>query len=197
MRYGYGYPQQQFDVVGAGDDEVGAILQRAALVQPQHVAVQQFPVANLRVARPAWMGPPEVPQGVTEPQEEMDFLPFDSIELTSTSNSESLVSNPQRPFRGERLIMTASYFLAAGGAPTDVGGSTVISPAIYVGATQVGATQGQTPLSTFAPNAFGVRLSLPRAGQGTRLLIPVEYLGTIAAGDKVVVTATLIGRAVR
>jgi hypothetical protein len=191
MRYGYG--GQQFDVVGGDGDEVGAILQRA---QMQLVRPGAQPVL-LPVARPQWMGPVEVPQGVTEPSEEMDYLPFDSVTLTATNGQDALVAFPQRPFRGERLIMTASYFLSAGGPPTDVGGSVVITPAIYVGATQVGATQGETPVATFAPNAFGVRLSMPRAGQGTRITIGVDYLGTIAAGDSIRVTATLIGRAVR
>ena len=53
------------------------------------------------------------------------------------------------------------------------------------------------PLSMFAPNSFGVRLSFPRAGQGTRIYIPVQTAATLGAGNSLVVSLSVVGRAVR
>jgi hypothetical protein len=132
-------------------------------------------------------------QGVSRPQEEMDFLPFDAVTLTvgegGTVSTGVLIARPQRPFRGERLIMGA----VSDGA--DASFNVVIDPAIYVGAVQVGGAQGKTPIAAFAANAFGVRLSMPPAGQGTEIKIFVAWL--TEPDENIVVTATLIGRAMR
>lgn len=135
------------------------------------------------------------PQGVSRPKEDLDPLPFTRLTMT-TVGSGFLEALPQRPFRGERLVMFATYVPAAG-TPFDVGGSVVISPAFYVGAVQIGATQGDTPVAFYAPTAFGVRLAWPAAGQGSRIYIPIVSLIPIAAGDSIIVTATCSGRAVR
>jgi hypothetical protein len=137
-------------------------------------------------------------QGVSRPAEELENLPFDTDALTSTISSGAAEAFPQRPFRGERLVMSAIYFPAAG-APFDFAGAVIITPAIYVGAVQVGASQGGTPLSTFAATAFGVRMSFPPAGQGTRIYIPYGLANgaSITLGDSVAVTCTLLGRAIR
>jgi hypothetical protein len=183
-----------FEVVGDGD-EVGAILSRATgRVAPQ-LASRQQPTA-LRVARPAWLAPEGVPQGVTLPREELDPLPFQAATLTNTATTGELIALPQRPFRGERLILGAVY-VPSGGSPTDGSGFVVISPAIFVGSTQVGASQGDLPISAFSPTAFGVRLSFPHAGQGTRIFLPIKALIPLAAGDVLTVFGTVIGRAVR
>lgn len=186
---------QDFDVVGDGSDEVGAILQRAG-GRPTAPAGRRAVSPQLMVARPGWMGPAGVPQGVTLAQEEMDFLPFDAATLTSTNLTGVLVALPQRPFRGERVVLSAVLQLAAG-AVSDAGNAVVIDPAIFVGATQIGATQGSTPLSVFSGGSFGVRLSLPQSGQGTRIVIPIRALIVLAVGDNIRVTGTIIGRAVR
>lgn len=182
-----------FEVVG-DDDEVGAILRRAG-GRPAS-ARGAAPRQTLAIARPGWMQPASVPQGVTVPKEELDYLPFEFVTLTSTNGQGVLIALPQRPFRGERVILAAVLQLAGGGV-SDAGNSVVITPAMFVGATQIGATQGSTPVSTFAATAFGVRLSFPSAGQGTRIAIPVSSIITLAVGDKIVVTGTVIGRAVR
>lgn len=183
-----------FEVVGDGD-EVGAILSRAGMMGGGRPAAQGVRTA-IAVARPGWMQPANVPQGVTLAKEELDYLPFEPVVLTSTQGQGVLIALPQRPFRGERVILAAILQLA-GGAVSDASNAVVINPAIFVGATQIGATQGSTPLSTFAATAFGVRLSFPSAGQGTRIAIPVNSLIVLAVGDKITVTGTVIGRAVR
>lgn len=135
-------------------------------------------------------------QGISSPREELDYLTFPALTIPAGSTTGSLISFPQRPFRGERVVMTATL-IPGTGSPSDVSGFTTIDPAIYVGAIQVGASQGAAPLSAFAATAFGVRLAFPPAGQGTRVFIPIVYLATIGTGDSVVVTATIFGRGVR
>lgn len=141
-----------------------------------------------RVPTPPWMNA-TTSQGVSRPQEELDFIPFVAASIAIGALTGSLSALPQRPVRAERLVMDASS--AGASAAFNV----VINPAIFVGAVQVGAVQGSTPISAFAATAFGVRLSMPAAGQGTTITIPVQLL--TAAAAITVVTATLFCRAMR
>jgi hypothetical protein len=181
---------QDFDVVGEEDMVLGAPLgMRGRGVAPGAM------MARMAVRQPGWMH--QIPQGISTPSEEMDYLPFDSFQLTDVITSGQLVAFPQRPFRGERLVASAVALI--GGVLQDGKNFVQISPAIFVGAVQVGATQGAVPLSAFVPDAFGVRLSFPRAGQGTRIAIPISVVAGVplAPGDLITVNITVIGRAVR
>jgi hypothetical protein len=168
------------DVVGDGDvDGEGLVTLGAA----SHA---------IRVPTPRWMRG-ATSQGVSRPHEELDFLPFEPVTLIAGGSGAAngfLIARPQRPFRGERLVMTATKTSDG----SDASGATVIDPAIYVGAVQVGAAQGGTPIIAFGATAFGVRLSVPAAGQGTDIKIFVRSL--LSAAESVV-TAVLFGRAVR
>jgi hypothetical protein len=143
---------------------------------------------KVRVPTPRWMNA-TTSQGVSRPQEELDFLPFTPIAIAAGALTGTLVTNPQRPMRPERLIMDSS----SAGASTVA--NTVIDPAIFVGAVQVGATQGSTPIAAFGATAFGVRLSMPACGQGTDVKIMVRLLAVAAATTTV--TAVMFGRAMR
>jgi hypothetical protein len=146
---------------------------------------------QVQVATPRWMNA-TTSQGVSRPQEDLDFLSFNTLTIAADGTNGTLTSQPQRPFRGERLILTATNI--TGGA--DVSATATINPAIFVGAVQVGSTQGATPFQAFRPDAFGVRLSWPAAGQGTTINIPV-VLTTVAAAGGVAVAGTVFGRAMR
>jgi hypothetical protein len=188
-----------------GMDVVGQILQRAAQAtkgaQPIHImppgsgGTGQQQIVN-SIARPSWMGAVGTPQGISMPTEELDPLPFDPVILTNTNLNDKLISFPQRPGRNERLVMSA-IFTPSGGSPVDGAIFVVIDPAMFCGATQIGQTQGSMPITAFSAQAFGVRLSFPHSGQGTRIVIPVRSLIALASGDKLVVTALMIGSAVR
>jgi len=152
------------------------------------------------VPTPKWMNA-TTSQGVSRPQEEMDFLPFDTFTLIGNGEGAPpggplltgvLIARPQRPFRGERLIMNAVDDTGASAAA-----AVVIDPALYVGAVQVGASQGSTPISAFGANAFGVRLSCPASGQGTEIKIFVRTISDPGFFAFYVVSAVLIGRAMR
>lgn len=153
---------------------------------------------GLRARRPNWMRS-LTGQGISRPSEELDVLPFTVTQFATGVLAAGALSFaeafPQRPFRGERLIATA--ILTNAGVSTDVSSAISITPAWYVGAVQVGASQGSIPLSTFSPQAFGVRLAVPPAGQGTRVFIPFQLNFAQVAGDSTIVSFALIGRAVR
>lgn len=143
------------------------------------------------VATPRWMNA-TTSQGVSRPQEDLDFMSFTPLTIAAGGTTGTLTGQPQRPFRGERLILQATNITAG----TDASGTATINPAIFVGAVQVGSTQGATPFAAFRPDAFGVRLSWPAAGQGTTVNIPV-VLTTVAPAGGVAVSGTVFGRAMR
>lgn len=147
--------------------------------------------APVTVPTPAWMNA-TTSQGVSRPQENLDFLSFTPLTIAAGGTTGNLTAQPQRPFRGERLILSATN--VTGGA--DVSNTATINPAIFVGAVQVGSNQGATPFVAFSAQAFGVRLSWPAAGQGTTITIPV-VLTTVAAAGGVAVNGTVFGRAMR
>lgn len=147
--------------------------------------------SKVTVPTPRWMNA-TTSQGVSRPQEDLDFLSFDPLTIAAGATTGTLLTRPQRPFRGERLILVATNITAG----TDASGTATINPAIFVGAVQVGASQGATPFVAFRADAFGVRLSWPAAGQGTDIKIPT-VLTTVAPAGGVSVTGTVFGRAMR
>ena len=177
--------------VGEEDDVVGALMKK--MLRMPAVRARNVVAASL----PRWAAH-LTGQGVSRPAEEMDTLPFTSTALTLRDPTGSATALPQRPFRGERIIAVATLLdTAAPGVFTNASDFVTISPAIFVGAVQVGASQGDVPLSAFAANAFGVRLAFPPAGQGTRIFIPYVSQVPLAATQTIAVSITVIGRAVR
>lgn len=146
---------------------------------------------QIAVPTPRWMNA-TTSQGVSRPQEDLDFLSFTPLTIAAGGTTGTLTSQPQRPFRGERLILNATNITAG----TDASGTATINPAIFVGAVQVGSTQGATPFQAFRADAFGVRLSWPAAGQGTTINIPT-VLTTVAPAGGVAISGTVFGRAMR
>lgn len=171
-----------WNVVGDGEE---------GFVVGQHLARYNGHRARHRIPKPHWMG--NVPgQGISLPQEEMDPLPFVAVTVAAAGTTGQLLARPQRPFRGERLVLFATKISDG----SDFSLNALINGAIFVGATQIGAAQGQTPFNAFRPDAFGVRLSWPAAGQGTDIVIPF-ILSTAAPSGGVFVSGVVFGRAVR
>lgn len=147
--------------------------------------------APVVVPTPAWMRA-TTSQGVSRPDEEMDMLPFEEVLLATGDLVGALLCDPQRPFRGERLILNA--------VDTDDGADVrhllSINPCIFVGMVPVGSALGSSPFTMFAPDAFGVRLSFPPAGQGTKIRIPfIAAANASTAG--ILITGSVIGRTMR
>lgn len=188
------------DVVGDdldGDDMDGEDMEglstigRARRRRAAAMARARGGAAPVTVPTPKWMNA-TTSQGVSRPQEDLDFCSFTPLTIAAGATTGTLTSQPQRPFRGERLILSATNITAG----TDASGTATINPAIFVGAVQVGANQGATPFIAFRADAFGVRLSWPAAGQGTTINIPV-VLTTVAPAGGVAVNGTVFGRAMR
>jgi hypothetical protein len=183
------------NVVGddlSGDDMEGDDMEGISTVgRGRRVRRGHGPRAAIAVPTPQWMNA-TTSQGVSRPQEDLDFLSFTPLTIAAGATTGTLTSQPQRPFRGERLILTATNITAG----TDASGTATINPAIFVGAVQVGATQGATPFQAFRADAFGVRLSWPAAGQGTTINVPV-VLTTVAPAGGVAIAGTVFGRAMR
>lgn len=172
-----------------GDDMSGmSTIGRARRRRAALAAASKGPIS---VPTPRWMNA-TTSQGVSRPQEDLDFLSFTPLTIAASFSNGTLSANPQRPFRGERLILSATNITAG----TDASGTATINPAIFVGAVQVGSAQGATPFSAFSATAFGVRLSWPAAGQGTIVNIPV-VLTTVAPSGGVALSGTVFGRAMR
>lgn len=185
---------------------MGRMLQTTGFDDQDHLAVigagglmPNAPKIQMAM-KPNWMGFTS-PQGVSAPNEELDFLPLgkaDSGVLAAAGDFDGkLEGNPQRPFRGERVVLMAIHYTAAPGpVASQALWRVIITPAIYVGASQVGATQGDMPGSAFDATAFGVRLSFPSAGQGTRIYIPFT-VPALLLGERIIISGGIFGRAVR
>ena len=184
------------DVTGLEDQDHLAVIGAALKAQSMATLASNLGVVK---AKPDWMGQ-NSSQGVSQADEELDYLPLDGYDSVNAAPGpvdvdSRLSALPQRPFRGERVVLTAIY-IPTGGPVQDALFALMITPAMYVGAVQVGATQGRMPGSAFSATAFGVRLSFPAAGQGTRIYIPFLYPG-VAAGARLIVAGGIFGRAVR
>lgn len=186
---------RRLDVTGDDRDHL-AVVGALAL---KNLSGLNLTAATPGATQPDWLQtPPNM--GVSTPSEELDYLPLEPVDFTNSAIAavpldSQVQALPQRPFRGERLVLSAIYIAAAGGV-TDALFRLLITPAIYVGAVQVGATQGSMPASAFAATAFGVRLSMPTAGQGTRIYVPFHF-DNIGPGDRLIVAGGIFGRAVR
>lgn len=147
--------------------------------------------------RPAWAAH-LTGQGISRSSEVLDPLTFDCTNLTSAATTGQGIALPQRPFRGERIFAFAVLTdTTAPGVFTDASGFVVFSPAIYVGAVQVGASQGNLPFAMFVANSFGVRLAFPGAGQGTRIYAPYRSIVPLTATQTIACTITVTGKSVR
>lgn len=181
-----------YDVMGddlMGDDEmetVGAGPMRLALA-PRRGSTLRLP------PRPAWRQ--QIAPGVPPPSEGLEALPMtpsagNGIFLPALDNIV-WEARPQRPFRGERIIAIVSRSAGAGAVIP------VINPGIFVGTNLQAAELGEMPLETFAPTAFGVRLTLSQASPGLLIKIPVNLKGTLGVGESIAVSVTILGRSVR
>lgn len=118
----------------------------------------------------------------------LGLVTFDST--TAPNIPLSLTVSPQRPFRGERLVIDVRRI-----------GASAQGPAVVINDFRVGDVPqrlggGVLPAEVFAPDAFGVRLSLDASVPGVLITIGFQYVGAaIAAGDQIVVSGAIIGRA--
>ena len=178
---------ENFDMVGDDGDDMGAAALRLARPSGRGRTLALPP-------RPAWR--PQLAPGVPLPGETMEPLPLapatNSGVFSAGVNQIQFAARPQRPFRGERVVATIFR-----NGPTATA-TPIFAGGIVVG-TQVQSVEiGNLPLEIFAPNAFGVRLSLASAEPGVLISGNVQLFGTpLVAPDTIGVTVTILGRSIR
>lgn len=145
----------------------------------------------VRVKKPGWRSRQLAP-GVIAPDQGMLILPLVGTvgnQFTSVINQITFQGQLQKPFRGERLLV-----------------STVRTGATAVGRLGsllwVGTDLQQIEINGFdaeqvgAPNAFGVRLSIKPAQPGVFIRLVTTLTLPLTAPDTIDATVTLLGRAV-
>lgn len=130
-----------------------------------------------------------VPGATTDPLL-MSPLALEAVTLNSTTPAANLEANPQRPFKGERLIVVVTRSSGAANVPVNIVGFNIGANSQFVGS-------GEIPAETFAPDAEGVRLSMSDAAPGVNITLRVQAGTSIPAGESIAVAATIIGRAVQ
>lgn len=109
--------------------------------------------------------------------------------LTSGNGGVSFLSaQPQRAFRGERLITSVTRSAGAAG----IG---VIITDFSIGDYKQLVGGGSLPVDVFASDAFGVRLMLDGSIPGVIYRINVAALAPIPVGESIVISGAVIGRA--
>lgn len=165
-----------------GDDPI--LGQRAAL--HRRIRGRTGTRARARVRRAMV---PKTP-GVPTPGARELFLPFPAIQFTNTSALVlTMTSRPQRPFKGRRLVITATRSAGAAAIAVAVANLTV-------GAVQQPVATGLTPVETFAGGSFGVDLALDPATPGVEIVLTIQALAQPGVGETIDVTAVLIGLAI-
>lgn len=132
--------------------------------------------------------------GVSPNTEQMHILPLtpqaNNGIFSATVATISYQARPQRPFRGERPLVTMQ---ATG---TTSVGVQPFSTLITVGVIPQQVEIGNIPISLWAPTAFGVRLAMTDAAPGVLINFPVQLPtpNPITTTDTLFVQISLIGR---
>lgn len=107
--------------------------------------------------------------------------------LTAAAPLVVFRANPQRPFRGERLIISLAR--TAGAANVGVG---IDNFKIGENSQLVGS--GLVPAEAFGPDSFGVRLAMSAAEPG--IDIEITLTAVVPGGESITPQVAIIGRAV-
>jgi hypothetical protein len=178
-------------IIGAAQAPMMGVLQRM---------IAQNPGAAAAAMHPAHWSAAVTHQGaqtVQAPKEDQDMLPMRELNnngvLDSTHPVLEFQALPQRPFRGERFIVTA-FTNIAGQDPYD---PLFITGLPVVGVAPIASSPGRFPLRAFRENAFDILLTFPSAGQGTIIDVQVGTLLALGAGQTISVVLGIFGKAVR
>jgi len=156
--------------------------------QARAIAREEF--ARLRSGSPLvpW---DKLPQRATPRDEAMWPLGLGVVTFDNVTGPTLVLSvTPQRPFRGERLVIT----IRRAGASAQLPEVTISD--LRVGDVPQRIGGGALPADIFAPDAFGVRLSLDASTPGVLVTLGFTLVGpALAPGDTITVAAGVIGRA--
>jgi len=144
-------------------------------------------------SKPGWRRGMVAP-GVVAPYQGLQPLPLvpltdAGVFLPGGATSIEFRGEPQRPFRGERVL--ADIRRSAGA--TAVG---VFAAAIFVGTDLQTVDVGNVALDFFTANAFGVRLSLMQAQPGMKLRIIAATSIAVPLGESVALNLVILGHSI-
>jgi hypothetical protein len=178
---GYGGPMNDYEgaaqVVGYDDSGYPIVVGRGAKRRPM-----------VAVSKPGWRSGQLAP-GVIAPDQGMLPLPMGNFTFTAAAQTFTFSGQLQKPFRGERLLVTS----------------------VRTGATAVGRLLGQPFVGTDlalldispvdieqlgAGNAFGVRLTMKPAQPGVFIRIVTTLSSALTGTDTIFCSVQLLGRVI-
>lgn len=143
------------------------------------------------ISKPGWRQHQLAP-GVQAPREGMEPLPLSPSVgngvFSATVTNINYTARPQRPFRGERLLVQVirSGTSAAASAP--------LASGIFVGTALQQLQIGNIPLEFFSPSAFGVRMDLLPAEPGIDITFQCLLTAALTSTDTLTLQMMLLGR---
>jgi hypothetical protein len=188
----------RFEVIGQDEDVegdvMGDVMGYSSVVgyddygYPIVVGAPHRGGGQIRVQKPGWRTS-QVAPGVIAPDQGLLPLPMGNFTFTATAQTNTFSGQLQKPFRGERLLVTS----------------------VRTGASAVGRILGQpfvgtdlalldiTPIDIEqlgAGNAFGVRLTMKPAQPGVFIRIVCTLSSALAGTDTIFASVQLLGRLV-
>lgn len=146
--------------------------------------------------RPAWRRG-QVAPGVAAPREYLLPMPMQTADgstvatFDATVSDVTMIAEPQKPYRGERLVAIVARTAGAVG-------QIIVASGIFVGTDPQQTAFGATPIDVFAPTAFGVRMVLDASQPGIKVRVPMRVEGAaIPAGESITVSLVWFGRAIQ
>lgn len=162
----------------------------AGVTPDQARAIAREEIARVRNASPVvpWQG---MPVRATPRDEAMWPLGIGVLSFDSTTGVVlNLQVTPQRPFRGERLVLD----IRRNGASAQIPNVTLSD--LRVGDIPQRVGGGLLSAEVFQPDAFGVRLSLDASVPGIIITLGFTLVGpALAPGDTITIAGAIIGRA--
>lgn len=141
---------------------------------------------TVQLAKPAWRNSQLAP-GVIAPDQGLLPLPMGNVTLTLTEQTYTFQGQVQKPFRGERLLVTT----------VRTGTSAVgrLLGQIFVGSDLAALDVPPVDLEQIgSPQAFGVRLTMKPAQPGVFIRIVTQLSSALAGADTIFATVQLLGR---
>jgi hypothetical protein len=144
--------------------------------------------ATVRVRKPGWRQGQLAP-GVIAPDQGLLPLPLGNFTFTATAQTNTFQGQMQKPFRGERLLVTT--------VRTGTSSTGRLLGQIFVGSDLAALDVSPIDLEQIgAATAFGVRLTMKPAQPGVFIRIVTSLSGALAGADTIFATIQLLGRLV-
>lgn len=138
------------------------------------------------LSRPGWRGGQLAP-GVIAPDQGLLPLPMGNFTFTLAAQTFTFQGQLQKPFRGERLLVTT--------VRTGASATGRLLGQIFVGTDLAALDVPPVDIEQIgSPAAFGVRLTMKPAQPGVFIRIVTALSGALAGADTIFATVQLLGR---